>query len=141
MLPAASRAVTLHACTPSASPAPTPRVTRWPALAAPTLDGKVLDPRGHDITIRMLSMERPHRAVPMTGAMGLAVACRVEGSIPHALMVAGPRPEEIRVAHASGTVAVGAEVRRSNTEGWFAESAVVFRTARRLMQGQVTIPT
>ena len=130
------------AATPDAVGLASPRIAVVaPPLAAPTLDGQVLDPRGHDITIRMLSMERPHRAVPMTGAMGLAVACRVEGSIPHALMVAGPRPEEIRVAHASGTVAVGAEVCRSNTEGWFAESAVVFRTARRLMQGQVTIPT
>ena len=128
--------------TPEAVGLASPRVAVVaPPLAAPTLDGQVMDPKGHDITIRMLSMERPHRAVPMTGAMGLAVACRIEGSIPHALMVPGPRPEEIRVAHASGMVAVGAEVRRTNTEGWFAESAVVFRTARRLMQGQVAIPT
>ncbi len=130
------------AATPEAVGLASPRVAVVaPPLAAPTLDGQVLDPAGHDITIRMLSMERPHRAVPMTGAMGLAVACRIEGSIPHALMVPGPRVEEIRVAHASGMVAVGAEVRRTNTEGWFAESAVVFRTARRLMQGQVAIPT
>ena len=130
------------AATPEAVGLASPRVAVVaPPLAAPTLDGQVMDPKGHDITIRMLSMERPHRAVPMTGAMGLAVACRIEGSIPHALMVPGPRPEEIRVAHASGMVAVGAEVRRTNTKGWFAESAVVFRTARRLMQGQVAIPT
>jgi 2-methylaconitate cis-trans-isomerase PrpF len=130
------------AATPEAVGLASPRIAVVaPPLAAPTLDGQVLDPKGHDITIRMLSMERPHRAVPMTGAMGLAVACRIEGSIPQALMLPGPRPEEIRVAHASGIVAVGAEVRRTNTAGWFAESAVVFRTARRLMQGQVAIPT
>ncbi|MBX9699116.1 MAG: PrpF family protein [Acetobacteraceae bacterium] len=129
------------AATPEAVGLASPRVAVVaPPLPAPTLDGQVLDPRGHDITIRMLSMERPHRAVPMTGAMGLAVACRIAGSIPQALTVPGPRPEEIRVAHASGVVAVGAEVRRSNSDGWFAESAVVFRTARRLMQGQVAIP-
>src|SRR4029079_7632034 len=34
--------------------------------AARTLDGTLLDPAAHDVTIRMLSMERPHRAVPMT---------------------------------------------------------------------------
>ncbi len=114
------------------------------ALVAPpspsrTLDGQVLDPAGHDITVRMLSMERPHRAVPMTGAMGLAVACRIAGSVPHALATAGARPDEIRVAHPSGVVTVGAEVRQTNT-GWLAESAVVFRTARRLMQGEVAVP-
>jgi 2-methylaconitate cis-trans-isomerase PrpF len=108
--------------------------------AARTLDGQVLDPAGHDITVRMLSMERPHRAVPMTGAMGLAVACRIEGSIPQALATRGVRPEEIRVAHPSGMLTVGAEVRLGN-EGWQADSAVVFRTQRRLMQGAVAVPT
>ena len=59
-------------------------------------------------------MGRPHRAVPMTGAMALAVACRIEGSVPHAAggAAAAARPEEIRVAHPSGTLTVGAEVRR-----------------------------
>lgn len=107
--------------------------------AARTLDGQVLDPAGHDVTIRMLSMERAHRAVPMTGALCLAVACRIEGSIPQALATKGETPEEIRVAHPSGTLTVGAEVRRDN-QGWHADSAVVFRTQRRLMQGAVAIP-
>lgn len=128
------------AATPEAVGLASPRVALVaPPLAAQTLDGRVLDPAAHDITVRMLSMERPHRAVPMTGALGLAVACRIAGSVPQALMVPGPHAEEIRVAHASGIVAVGAEVRRTNT-GWHAGSAVVFRTARRLMQGQVAIP-
>jgi 2-methylaconitate cis-trans-isomerase PrpF len=126
--------------TPEAVGLASPRIALVAApMASRTLDGAVLDPAGHDIQVRMLSMERPHRAVPMTGAMGLAVACRIAGSIPHALATRGPRPEEIRVAHASGVVAVGAEVQHRNT-GWHAESAVVFRTQRRLMQGAVAIP-
>ncbi len=108
-------------------------------LAARTLDGAVLDPASHDVTVRMLSMERPHRAVPMTGAMGLAVACRVGGSIPEALAARGERPEEIRVAHPSGMLTVGAEVERRDG-AWHAGSAVVFRTQRRLMQGAVAVP-
>jgi hypothetical protein len=126
--------------TPEAVGLASPRIAlvAGPA-AARTLDGQVLDPAGHDITVRMLSMERPHRAVPMTGAMALAVACRVEGSVPHSLATRGERPEEIRVAHPSGTLTVGAEVRKG-AAGWQADSAVVFRTARRLMQGQVAIP-
>lgn len=128
------------AVTPEAVGLASPRIAVVaPPLAARTLDGQVLDPAAHDITVRMISMERPHRAVPMTGAMALAVACRIAGSIPHALAVPGPRAEEIRVAHPSGIVAVGAEVRRTET-GWHADSAVVFRTARRLMQGQVAVP-
>jgi hypothetical protein len=126
--------------TPEAVGLASPRVALVAGpTAATTLDGQVLDPAGHDVTIRMLSMERAHRAVPMTGAMGLAVACRIEGSIPHALATRGVRPEETRVAHPSGTLSVGAEVRQDN-HGWQADSAVVFRTQRRLMQGAVAIP-
>jgi 2-methylaconitate isomerase len=78
----------------------------------------------------------------MTGAMALAVACRVEGTVPHAVAARrGGRLDEIRVAHPSGTLTVGAEVRRDRGSGagWTAESAVVFRTARRLMQGAVAV--
>jgi 2-methylaconitate isomerase len=125
--------------TPEAVGLASPRIALVAApMASRTLDGQVLSPAEHDIQVRMLSMERPHRAVPMTGALGLAVACRIAGSIPHALATRGPKPDEIRVAHASGVVTVGAEVRQDNT-GWHADSAVVFRTARRLMQGQVAV--
>ena len=128
--------------TPDAVGLASPRIAAVAGpLAARTLDGRELDPDGHDVTVRMLSMGRPHRAVPMTGAMALAVACRVEGTIPHAVAVRrGGRPEEIRVAHPSGTLTVGAEVRRDDSgAGWTAKSAVVFRTARRLMQGAVAV--
>ena len=76
----------------------------------------------------------------MTGAMALAVACRIEGSVPHALAARrdGRPPDEIRVAHPSGTLTDGAEVERSGSR-WRAGSAVVFRTARRLMQGAVAV--
>jgi hypothetical protein len=74
----------------------------------------------------------------MTGAMALAVACRVEGSVPHALASRGGRPDEVRVAHPSGMLTVGAEVRHEGGR-WHAGSAVVFRTARRLMQGAVAV--
>ena len=46
---------------------------------------------------------------------------------------------EVRVANPSGLVSVGAVVRR-NGRGWTADSAVLFRTSRRLMQGQVAVP-
>ena len=125
--------------TPEAIGLASPRIALVAApQASRTLDGKLLDPALHDIQVRMLSMERPHRAVPMTGAMCLAVACRIEGSIPHAVATHGTRADEIRVAHPSGVVAVGAEVRQ-DISGWYADSAVVFRTQRRLMQGAVAV--
>ena len=46
---------------------------------------------------------------------------------------------EVRVANATGLVSVGALVRRAD-DIWVADRAVPFRTARRLMQGEVAVP-
>jgi 2-methylaconitate cis-trans-isomerase PrpF len=103
------------------------------------LDSAAFTADSHDIAVRMISMERAHRAVPLTGAMCLGVASRIPGSVPHQLAGPPARADERRVANPSGILSVGAEVREA-AAGWHAESAVVYRTARRLMQGQVAVP-
>lgn len=109
-----------------------------PPAEARLLDGTSLAAGSHDIQVRMLSMGRVHRAVPLTGALPLAVACRITGSLAHALCGPTPRADEIRVAQPSGMLAVGAEVRRQDG-GWHAQSGVIFRTARSLMKGAVAL--
>jgi hypothetical protein len=133
-------AVRMGLCaTPDAAPLAIPKVAVVaPPAAYRALDGGHHDATGHDIAVRMISMERAHRAVPLTGAMALGVACRIAGSVPHALATPSGG-DEVRVANPSGILSVGAEVSRRET-GWFADSAVVFRTARRLMQGAVAVP-
>jgi len=105
-------------------------------LAAPAdaalLSGETLAAEGHDIAVRMISVGQPHRAVPITGAVCLAVAARVPGTIAQALCTAPAGP--IRIGHASGTTTVDAAV----TEG-HAEYGAVYRTARRLMEGSVVV--
>jgi 2-methylaconitate cis-trans-isomerase PrpF len=106
---------------------------------APTLSGGILAADSSDLTIRMISLEQPHRAVPLTGAMCVAVASRLEGSLVHRI---ARRPagmdEPVRIAHASGLTVGGAAVRRAGNS-WYAEQATVYRTARRLMDGAVYI--
>jgi 2-methylaconitate isomerase len=110
-----------------------------PPAAYHALDGAGLTADSHDITVRMISMERAHRAVPLTGAMCLGVASRIPGSLPHRLAGPPARMDETRVANPSGILSVGAEVQETGA-GWHAESAVVYRSARRLMQGAVAVP-
>ncbi|MCA3417479.1 MAG: PrpF family protein [Roseomonas sp.] len=110
-----------------------------PPAAYRALDGAAFAADTHDIAVRMISMERAHRAVPLTGAMCLGVASRVTGSVPHQLAGPPARADETRVANPSGILSVGAEVREGSA-GWHAESAVVYRSARRLMQGAVAVP-
>jgi 2-methylaconitate cis-trans-isomerase PrpF len=101
------------------------------------LSGRRLAPADMDIAVRMMSNGQAHRATPLTGALCLAVATRVPGSIPHELARSlADDATQIRIAHASGLIAVDAKVAPSGNE-LRAEYAAVYRTARRLFEGRV----
>lgn len=111
------------------------------ALLAPpadmtTLSGSRISRTDHDILCRMISMGRPHRAIPITGALCLAAACSLPGTI---AMEAVPlrRPgSDIRIAHPSGITVVDAKV-HATPDGPKVEQATIYRTARRLFEGKV----
>ena len=111
-----------------------------PPGPAPTLSGQQLPASAMDFNVRMISMRQPHRAVPLTGALCLAVAARIEGSVVHRI---ARRPaaagDDIRIGQPSGVTPVAAAVRRTE-RGWFADCAVATRTARRLMEGTILLP-
>ena len=126
--------------TPEAVPLANPRV----AVVAPpatfrALDGRIWEAESHDLAIRMISMERAHRAVPLTGGFCAAVAAAIPGTILQAVLRPDSPARELRLATPSGVLTLGAEVVREGA-GWRAVSAGVFRTARRLMQGEVAVP-
>ena len=86
-----------------------------------------------DIQVRMISMGQPHRAVPITGAICLALACRIPGTLPHRLCAASQG--SIRIAHPSGVTLVDAALNAAGE----AEYGAVYRTARRLFEGAVVV--
>ena len=92
-----------------------------------------------DLAIRMLSMGQLHHAVTGTGAVAAAVACALEGSLPHRMLRPGTDPLATRLGHPSGILTVGAAVARTR-DGWMVEKAVMSRSARRLMEGWVRVP-
>ena len=114
-----------------------------PARPSRTLAGERVAAEDADVTVRMISIGQPHRAVPLTGAMCLAVASRIEGSVVNRLVRPSASPgDPVRIAQPSGLTVVGATVKRRRDRGcdeWFAESATVYRTARRLMEGWVFV--
>jgi 2-methylaconitate isomerase len=101
-----------------------------------TLAGELVPADAHDLAVRMLSMERAHRAVTVTGALCLAVASRVCGTIAHEI---GAPAAPLRLGNPSGVVVVDAVM---DDRGGHPRpvSAALLRTARRLMQGQVAVP-
>lgn len=122
--------------TPDEVPLSNPKVA---VLAAPqafsSLDGQGVAAHDHDLGVRMVSMGRLHRAVTVTGALCLGVAAAVPGTLAHRL--AG-RAGSLRLANPSGVVVVGATT-RSDAVGVTVDSAVIYRTTRRLMQGEVAV--
>ncbi|SEF47954.1 2-methylaconitate cis-trans isomerase PrpF family protein [Bosea lathyri] len=123
-----------------AAAAAIPSVPKVAMIVSPrrmeTLSGRVLDAGEMSLGIRMISIGQPHRAVPITGATCLAIAVRVVGSLPHALAWAGDGP--ITVAHPSGATVVDAAVENADDPARArAVHGAVYRTARRLFEGQV----
>lgn len=106
-----------------------------PPQPAQLLDGSVLPADRVDVNVRMLSMGQAHRAVPLTGALCLAVAAKIAGTV--VAEVARPGTE-LRVGTPSGVFPVTADV--TWTRDWQVRSASVYRTARRLMEGRVLVP-
>jgi 2-methylaconitate cis-trans-isomerase PrpF len=114
-------------------------------LAAPiqtrALSGRVIAADEVDIVARMISVGQPHRAVPITAALCLAVGCRIAGSIAQSLVRPSNDPTaRLRIGHPSGVMMVAADV-RITAHGIEVPSATVFRTARRLFQGEVLYPS
>ena len=108
-----------------------------PPLEYMDLKGEIVAADACDIAARIISMGKTHRAFALTGAMCLAVAARIPGTVAHET----DRSSEgdIRLGHPSGVQTVNAEV-SSTPQGVKAEKVIVYRTARRLMEGMVCVP-
>lgn len=124
---------------PGEAPLAAPRV----AIVAPpgpfeAIDGTTYRAGSHDLTLRIVSMERFHKAVTLTGAMCTGVAAQIEGTVPHALAVPGRSP--LRIGNPSGVLPAAGDVGRDENGEWQARTATVYRTQRRLMEGSVLVP-
>ncbi|MBI2206937.1 MAG: PrpF family protein [Candidatus Rokubacteria bacterium] len=108
-----------------------------PAQAFTALDGVKYDPDQVDLVARAISMGNCHRAFMLTGAMCLAVAARIDGTLVHE--AAGAPKGDVRLGHPSGVVPIDAGVAVRAGAPW-AERVTVYRTARRLMEGFVLVP-
>jgi 2-methylaconitate cis-trans-isomerase PrpF len=106
---------------------------------AVTLTGEKLAAGDVDLTGRIISNGQPHRALPLTGSLCMAVASRLAGSVVHAVTRRSSDAEApIRIAMPSGVLTVAATVRRNGDE-WFAEQGAFYRTQRRLFDGYVYV--
>lgn len=90
-----------------------------------------------DLCSRILSMGKMHHAYPGTGAIALGVAAAIPGSIIYDMLPCHDL-EIIRLGHTAGKLEVNAAVKKEG-EKWLAEKAIMLRSARTLMRGEVYI--
>ena len=100
--------------------------------------GKAIQTEDIDLLARIFSMGPLHHAMTGTGAVAIAVASVIPGTLVNDVLGGSPR-DMIRFGHPSGTLLVGAEAALVDDE-WVVKKAIMSRTARRLMEGFVRIP-
>ena len=106
---------------------------------SPSLSGDATHAADVDLTGRMLSNGQPHRALPLTCSLCMAVAARIEGSIVQQAASQNPDTSApIRIAMPSGILTVASTVKQVNGV-WHAEQGAFYRTQRRLFEGHVYV--
>lgn len=100
--------------------------------------GKIVTAKEFDLLARIMSMGKLHHAMTGTGAVAIAVAAAIPGTLVSRILARGAQ-SEVRFGHPSGTLAVGAAAEARDGE-WGVTKAVMSRSARRLMSGEVFVP-
>jgi len=110
-----------------------------PPQAYACSDGKRIAAGDIALTARIVSMGKLHHAMTGTGAVAIASAAAVPGTIVHRVLRPGTDPARVRFGHPSGTLSVGAAAAQQDG-AWVVTKAVMSRSARRLMEGWVLVP-
>jgi 2-methylaconitate isomerase len=121
-----------------------PAVPKIAVLAPPagyrTLAGAAVEAHAVDLVARIVSMGKVHRAFALTGAMCLAVAARIPGTVAYEAAATAGASGDVRIGHPSGVLPVAAAVSLGPDGTRKAQTVTVYRTARRLMEGFVLVP-
>ncbi len=118
-----------------------PHTPKLAFVAQPTgytaASGKDVSSSDMDLCARIFSMGKLHHAMTGTGAVAIAVAAAIPGTLVSRVLGGGLR-DEVRFGHPSGTLKVGADAAQQDGT-WAVTKALMSRSARRLMEGQVFV--
>lgn len=109
-----------------------------PATEYVSSSGKTVAASDIDVCVRALSMGKLHHAMMGTASVAIATAAAVPGTLVN-LAAGGGEREAVTFGHPSGTLRVGAAAAQVDGE-WTATKAVMSRSARVIMEGNVRVP-
>ncbi|MBX4265074.1 2-methylaconitate cis-trans isomerase PrpF family protein [Clostridium estertheticum] len=111
-----------------------PAVPKATVISAPAeyvdLSGNKRNKEDMDVVVRMMSMQKPHRAIAITGAVCITTAANIEGTLVNKLVK--DNSSKVKIAHPGGIMETVAIVKNTKVE-----CVKVVRTARRIMEGYV----
>jgi len=111
-----------------------------PAETYQTMDGKMVEGSDNDLLIRCISMGRLHKAMPGTAAICAAGAVKIEGTVVSQVAESDTSRSKVRFGHPSGVMDTCSKVEQRGGHIHYRQ-ATFFRTARRIMEGNILVPT
>lgn len=112
-----------------------------PAASYGASSGQTVTAESIDVAVRLISMRRTHRTVALTGAMALAGAAALPGTVVADVVTGGAQPDRrLRIGHPAGVIEIGVTAERDSGGGWRFPAVTVDRTAREIMRGSVLVP-
>lgn len=101
-----------------------------------TISGQEIDAGQVDLLIRMMSMQKPHPSMAMTGAMCTAAAAVVKDSVVYQVLREETDTQCIRIGHPGGILEAGVDYKVDSGEVNIRDT-FGFRTANLLLDGNV----
>ena len=101
--------------------------------------GEVVNPDDIELTARIMSMQKAHKAYAVTGAIVTATAARIPGTVVNDVFRPRAGSDFVRIGHSSGQLTLEVVV-EPKEDSWFLKRAALERTARRIMEGYVYLP-
>src|SRR5699024_10559036 len=92
-----------------------------------------------NLTGRAMSMQKMHKAFPVTGGLCTAAASQLKGTVVYNCSQDTANTKEVVIGHPSGTMEFVIDIEDDGTNVIFNKTAVA-RTSRRLMEGYVYVP-
>ena len=104
-----------------------------------TADGREVNADEVNLVARAMSMQRVHKAYPITGAICTAVAALMEGTVPWEV-ASGLKSGRVCIGHPMGVLPAEVIIMERKRDGYHVERVTLSRTARRLMTGYAYVP-
>lgn len=105
-----------------------------------TVGGENIRSDSYDLAVRMMSMQKAHKTIALTGALCTAAACVIPGTIPNLLLKKNnlsSNQTKLVFGHSDGLIETTINYELNKEEGVTIRSISSYRTARKILTGTV----